>query len=50
MEFSEYVAGCAKGEDYEQSYHDKMSLIKDFVLHEPPFTKYGSVLENFRIL
>ena len=50
LEFQAYEVDCKSGKHYDESKHDKMRVVKEFLIEGPEFTKCGYVLENFRIL
>jgi len=50
LEFQAYEDSCESRVHYDESKHDKMRVVKEFLIEGPEFTKYGYVLENFRIL
>lgn len=39
----DYQDGCNNGENYEDSYHEKMREINQFIMSGPEFTSYAYV-------
>lgn len=46
LEFQAYEDGCESGVHYDESKHDKMRVVKEFLIEGPEFIKYVYVLET----